>query len=201
MPLIVLLLCVLAALLELDNTSLGQTGFGRAFVSGIIFGLCTGNIFTGLEFGLFIELLFLDYTPVGGVLPPNGTVAAFFAVMAYFFGWPQGFAFTFGIAAGMFFRYFDGVLRTANGHLLLHHMIKIDDDPVKMTYKFLFSAAALQFLVNFAAIAVTVFILRKIIFHTPQPSEKLLTAFSFAYWTVPWMGLILLVKKFVFKVR
>ncbi|WP_424245112.1 PTS system mannose-specific IIC component [Elusimicrobium posterum] len=201
MQLIIILLCALAALIELDNTSIGQFGFGRAFITGTIFGVATGDCWSGMQLGMFIELLFLDYTPVGGVLPPNGTMAAFCAVMAKFFGWPACFAFAFGIMAGIIFKYIEIFLRGLSGRLLMMNMTELPNHPIKIMNRFIFNTLCLQLAVNFIFTLVVVFIVKQIIFHTPEINYKLQVAFNFAYLSVPWMGVMLLLKKFTFKVR
>ena len=61
----IVLLCILAALLELDTTYVGQLSFSRPIIAGPLFGLITGDLMAGVQVGVFTELLFTDISPLG----------------------------------------------------------------------------------------------------------------------------------------
>ena len=69
-PLLVLL-CVLAAALELDTTYAFQFTFSRGIIAGPLFSLLTGDLMAGIQVGAFTELLFCDINPLGAILPPS----------------------------------------------------------------------------------------------------------------------------------
>ena len=52
--------CALIALIELDTTYVGQFLISRPFFVGTILGALTGNLFLGLQVGIFTELIFID---------------------------------------------------------------------------------------------------------------------------------------------
>ncbi|MFH1619374.1 MAG: PTS sugar transporter subunit IIC [bacterium] len=68
--------CVGLGLLELENMQAGQFMLSRPSVVGALIGLLTGRLVEGARMGVFLELLFLDQAPMGGIIPPSGLVAA-----------------------------------------------------------------------------------------------------------------------------
>ena len=76
------LLCLLAAVLELDSASAGQFMISRPIVLGGILGLLGGEPLAGFTLGAVIELFLLAELPVGAALPMNGSVATAAAVLA-----------------------------------------------------------------------------------------------------------------------
>lgn len=71
MTLPLILLCIFAALLELDTTYAFQTLLSRPVIAGPIFGWLTGDVAAGIQVGIFAELLFSDISPLGGIIPPQ----------------------------------------------------------------------------------------------------------------------------------
>ena len=70
----VFMLCVLAALLELDTTYAFQLTFSRGIIAAPLLSLVTGDVMAGLQVGVFTELIFADVSPLGGILPPSAVV-------------------------------------------------------------------------------------------------------------------------------
>ena len=104
--------CALVALLELDTTYLGQLLISRPFIVGAILGALSGNLFLGLQVGIFTELIYIDYLPIGGVVPPSGAITAAVAIlMNRFFGMNIYFAFFVGILCGQIFSFVEKYLR------------------------------------------------------------------------------------------
>jgi len=64
------------ALLELDGVLIGQWMISRPILVGPLMGLLCGKPALGLSLGILFELFTLDKSPVGSVMPLNGTVAA-----------------------------------------------------------------------------------------------------------------------------
>lgn len=90
-----------AGLLQLDTVQAGQLLLSRPAFVGPALGWLNGCPAEGARLGLLVELIYLDFIPVGGIVPPNGLVAA--AVGALSFargGLPESAAFFFGILAG-----------------------------------------------------------------------------------------------------
>ena len=104
--------CSLVALLELDTTYVGQLLISRPLIVGSILGALTGNLFLGLQVGIFTELIYIDYLPIGGVVPPSGAITAAVALlMNYSFGMDIYFAFFVGIVCGQSFAFVERFLR------------------------------------------------------------------------------------------
>ncbi|MBQ8032720.1 MAG: PTS sugar transporter subunit IIC, partial [Elusimicrobiaceae bacterium] len=57
---LLLLICLLGALLELDTTYAFQLTLSRGIIAGPLLGLVSGEALTGLQVGIFTELLFID---------------------------------------------------------------------------------------------------------------------------------------------
>ncbi|ACC97694.1 hypothetical protein Emin_0128 [Elusimicrobium minutum Pei191] len=196
---LIILVCLVAALLELDNVSFGQFGVGRPFVAGIILGFFMGNIGLGLQIGVLIELLFLDYIPVGGVLPPNGTVAVFAAVVAAGFGAPVYFAFFYGVVAGLIFKQIEFLTRNYIGKKLLEKNKELTEEPLKAIKVFMISSLTLQIVLNFAFLMFVVFAAKTVLYYGQDVHERIHFAFRTAYIAVPWMGIFILLRKFTEK--
>src|SRR3989339_1178087 len=75
------LLCALFAVIELDNVQAFQTMLARPLTAGFLAGVLSGDQAAGIQLGLWTEFLFLDRIPMGGVIPPNGLIAAVSATM------------------------------------------------------------------------------------------------------------------------
>ena len=111
--------CALVALLELDTTYAGQFLISRPFFVGTILGALTGNLFLGLQIGIFTELIYIDYLPIGGVVPPSGAIsAAITMLMNYFFKMDIYFAFFVGILCGQLFAFVEKFIRNKRAQML-----------------------------------------------------------------------------------
>ena len=82
----IIVLCLLAALLELDTTYAGQWLISRPIIAGPLFGLITGDLMAGIQVGVFAELLFVDISPLGGIIPPSGVMTAAIPMILYSLG-------------------------------------------------------------------------------------------------------------------
>ena len=185
-----LLICLVLACLELDTTYFGQFLFSRPILAGPLVGLLCGDFFLGLQFGIFTELIYLDYIPVGGVLPPSGAVSSGLAViMAQFFGVDIYFAFFTGIIGGIIFSFAEKGLRRLRSSLLpdIEQSLKTGKTSAGSV---MFQSLVLQFL------AVYAFLILFVSLTGPafgalngMIPERLHIAFKFSYFVVPWVGL------------
>lgn len=90
-----------AGLLGLDAVQAGQFLFARPAFVGPVLGWLNGCPMEGARLGILLELLYIDYIPVGGVVPPNGTAAAAVGVLAHSAGGlAPSLSFFIGMAAG-----------------------------------------------------------------------------------------------------
>lgn len=90
-----------AALLQLDNVQFLQSMVSRPLSASLVFGLICGCPGEAAKLGLLTELIYSDYMPMGGSLPPNGVTAAAVGVLAISSGvMSPGLAFFAGLAAG-----------------------------------------------------------------------------------------------------
>ena len=148
-----------AGLLELDNVQAGQFLVSRPAFAGPLLGWLNGCPVEGARMGILIELIYLDFIPVGGVVPPNGLVAAAAAVLALAWaGLPESTAFFFGIMAGFLYGKVEYRLRVSrsswikgietdarNGAILLERNLAgslLAESAVSGLYIFLFSGLA-----------------------------------------------------------
>lgn len=90
----------LAGLLGLDAVQAGQFLLSRPAFVGVALGWLNGCPLEGARIGILMELLYIDFIPVGGVVPPNGTAAAAAAVLAHSAGLASSLSFFIGLAAG-----------------------------------------------------------------------------------------------------
>lgn len=95
---------LLVAALNLDTTSVIQSSISRPSFIGVLLGFLNGHPFEGFLVGLLIELVILDFPPIGGMPVPNGCIAAGFAAMfikvggmylSFFVGFTIGFLYSY----------------------------------------------------------------------------------------------------------
>lgn len=108
-----LLSSALTGLLGLDAVQAGQFLLSRPAFVGPLLGWLNGCPLEGARLGILIELLYIDFIPVGGVVPPNGAAAAAAAVLAHTGGLAPSLAFFLGLAAGVAFSPVECRLRAA----------------------------------------------------------------------------------------
>ncbi|MDO8806157.1 MAG: PTS sugar transporter subunit IIC [Elusimicrobiota bacterium] len=100
----VVLSSALSGLLGLDAVQAGQFLLSRPAFVGPVLGWLNGCPLEGARLGILLELLYIDFIPVGGVVPPNGTAAAAAGVLAHSAGGlAPSLCFFWGLAAGTLF--------------------------------------------------------------------------------------------------
>lgn len=67
---------LIAVLLGLDRTAVGQFMISRPIVAGPLTGLLLGDPLVGLQVGALVELLWIGRLPVGAAIPPDDTQVA-----------------------------------------------------------------------------------------------------------------------------
>ena len=182
--------CALVALLELDNTYIGQFLISRPLFIGTILGALTGNLFLGLQVGIFTELIYIDYLPIGGVVPPSGAItSAITILMNYFFKMDIYFAFFIGIVCGQIFAFLEKFLRSKRSQ----NLDEIDKKLMLLKLKpgtVIFKNIALEFAVIFVFLALSMIMFGPLFVYLNQDiTEKVHVAFKFAYYIIPWIGL------------
>lgn len=182
--------CALVALLELDTTYVGQLLISRPLFVGTILGALTGNLFLGLQVGIFTELIYIDYLPIGGVVPPSGAItSAITILMNYFFKMDICFAFFVGIVCGQIFAFLEKFLRNQRVRILE----KIEKEIIELKLSpgnVILKNIAVEFLVVFVFLIISMIMFGPLFNYLHQDiTEKVRVAFEFAYYIVPWVGL------------
>lgn len=87
---------LVSSLLNLETIQFGQFLISRPSFSAFILGLIIGHPLECFFAGILIEAIYLDFTPIGGVVPPNGVFAC--AIFAYLFKSSNSFSISFFMA-------------------------------------------------------------------------------------------------------
>lgn len=201
MTLSIILLCVFAALLELDTTYAFQLLLSRPIIAGPLFALFTGDIMAGIQVGIFAELLFADIAPLGGIIPPSGVVACVIALILYSLGIELYFGFFLGVLSAVLYSVLDKLLRKTRFKWLVFLEKTVTNHPGQINRNILFSLLSV-FLMNFVFISVIAWACSQLMYHLfAYIPLKAHFAFKFAYMAVPWIGLAALVPTFRLKTR
>ena len=198
---LVLWVCIVGALLELDTTYAFQLTFSRGIIAGPLLSLITGDLMAGLQIGIFTELLFIDINPLGGFLPPSSAVCCTLSMALCSMGIPVYFAFFFGVIGAILFSTCEVVVRKHRSVWMIRQEHLILQKPSRLTgvvlkALFLSFSMTLAFVLFFSATVGGAFV--KVL---PFLPEKLYLASKFAYMAVPWIGLATLVSTFRLKAR
>lgn len=189
--------CAVLALLEMDTTYLGQFLFSRPACTGAIMGYLCGDFFLGLQLGVFTELLFIDFVPIGGFVPPSGAICAGLGViLSTYFNMDIYFSFFTGLILSLFFTFVEKILRKYRSKILPN----IEKGLIENTLT-PFSLIMQSFLVEYMAIFIFILVMATLFGptfyyideHIPQ---SLHIAFKFSYFLVPWIGLSMLFVSF-----
>ena len=189
----IFILCVLGALLELDTTYAFQFLFSRGIVAGPLLSLVTGDLMTGLQVGVFTELVFIDVNPLGGVLPPSAVGCCVVTLALHTMGVPLCFAFFIGVLGGSVFSYLERSMRLGRCGWLVYQEQKIIKKPSHLNWTVCVSLAQafLLSLVGFFSLSALVgWGMVKLL---PFIPERMIWVSSMAYMAVPWVGLTTLI--------
>lgn len=194
-------LCLVGSLLELDTTYAFQLTLSRGVIAGPLLGLVAGDVLTGLQVGVFTELLFIDINPLGGLLPPSATVCCAITLALYSLHIPIYFAFFFGVIGAILFSLVEILMRKRRSLWLLRKEPFMLKQPSFITTSLLYMLGA-SFVMTFLFIVLYSMLVGALL----QPialvlPEKMHIAGRFAYMAVPWIGLATLVSTFRLKTR
>ena len=187
-------LSALSALMELDNVYAGQFMLSRPLVVGTVLGLLYGDIRTGVQLGIWTELLLLDQLPVGGYVPPSGGVCAASAFMlAYLCMLPVPFSFFLGLCIGKVYSLMETKLRAWRNFWNPEVERAAVENPDSLN-GWMHKSLLLQFFSGFVFIfmSVQVFSLAGAGVWSALP-EELRNAVELGYFAVPWIGVAALV--------
>lgn len=182
-----LLSSALTGLLGLDTVQAGQLLLSRPAFIGPALGWLNGCPLEGARLGILIELLYIDFIPVGGVVPPNGAAAAGAAVLAYSYGGlAPSLAFFAGLLAGAAFSPVESRLRASRSP-----WAALIEGEVRGGIFNLRRWVAKALVMENAAMAVYVMAwaaLALLVAHIPG-IVRLYPGTDFAYSLMPWLGL------------
>ena len=197
----IVLLCALAAVLELDTTYAFQLMFSRGIIAGPLFAIITGNWMAGIQVGVFTELLFADVSPLGTILPPSAVVCCAVSMALNVLDIELCFAFIWGVLAAFLFAQIEQYMRKRRVKILPFWESKIMQRPGFINRIIVWELGT-NALINFVFISLFVWISSQIMLwllpHIPIQST---VACRFAYMAVPWIGLASLIPEFRFKKR
>lgn len=176
-----------AGLLELDHVQAGQFLLSRPAFAGPLLGWLNGCPLEGAKIGLLIELIYLDFIPIGGVVPPNGLVAAATAVLVKAWaGLPESLSFFLGILAGFLFSDLEYRMRIARSRWNAKIEAEVGGGEVNLG-RWISSALLMEssvtgaYIFAFSALALGLTAVVKL--------SGLYNAMDFAYSLMPWLGL------------
>ncbi len=185
--------CGILALLEMDTTYFGQFLFSRPTCVGAVLGYVCGDFFLGLQLGIFTELLFIDFVPIGGVVPPSGAICAgSSAILSIYFGADLYFSFFIGLILSMLFSYIEKFLRRYRSKLLPQIEAQIIEGKLP-----LLSLIFQSFILEYIAVFIFVLVATSLLGPTmhiigDKIPQSIHIAFKFSYFLVPWIGLSML---------
>jgi len=196
-----LLLCTLAALLELDTTYVFQLTFSRGLIAGPIFACLSGDWVAGIQAGVFTELLFADVNPLGTILPPSAVVCCAVSLGLHMGGTEMCLAFIWGVLGALLFSFVEQHMRRVRANLLGMWENKIMQRPSYIKRVMLMELSG-SFLVTFVFLLLFTWGAGQImLWLQPHISVRALFACRFAYMAVPWIGLASLLPEFRLKRR
>ncbi|MDP2866170.1 MAG: PTS sugar transporter subunit IIC [Elusimicrobiota bacterium] len=177
----------LAGLLGLDSVQAGQFLLSRPAFVGPVLGWLNGCPLEGARLGILLELLYLDFIPLGGVVPPSGTAAAAAGVLAHSAGGlPPSLAFFLGLAAGRAFAPLEYRLRASRSpwSAAIEEQVRAGDFSLRrwLARSLLFENAVMAaYVLCWTALAAGLAWLPGI--------NRLYPGMDFAYSLMPWLGL------------
>ncbi len=197
----ILLLCLLAALLELDTTYAFQLTFSRGVIAGPLFALITGDWAAGIQIGVFTELLFTDINPLGAILPPSAVICCAIAVALDSLGIQLCYAFIIAVLGSLLFVQVERRVRKQRVNLLTSWEKQIMQNP-RAINRVVFLELGACFLINFVLISLFIGVSATLAqWLQPHIPQRAFYACQFAFMAVPWIGLASLIPEFRLKKR
>ncbi|MBI4350108.1 MAG: PTS sugar transporter subunit IIC [Elusimicrobia bacterium] len=177
----------LAGLLGLDSVQAGQFLLSRPAFVGPVLGWLNGCPLEGARLGILLELLYIDFIPLGGVVPPSGAAAAAAGVLAHSAGGlAPSLSFFIGLAAGRIFAPLEYRLRVSRSpwSAAIEEQVKAGDLSLRgwLARSLLLENAALAaYVLAWTALAAGLARLPGV--------GALYPGTDFAYSLMPWLGL------------
>ncbi len=185
---------LIGGIFHLDNGQFGQFFLSRPTFMGVLIGSFNGCPVEGAIMGILIELIYSDFLPLGGVVPPNGLIASSIAVLLYAHSFQNmSLAFFIAIFAGVFYSKIESFLRRKRSLWNAIMEEEIQDNRFKINYWI-----AKTFIVESASSA-TFIILFSLIFKILAKFCNFRVVFpitDLAFSLVPWIVLTALILKF-----
>lgn len=179
-----------AGLLELDNVQAGQFLFSRPALAGPVLGWLNGCPVEGAKIGLLTELIYLDFMPIGGVVPPNGLVSAAVGVLTFAYGGlPESSSFFSGILAGFLYGNVDSRLRARRSSRIPGIEAEAKSGTLRLESRLagsLLAESAVSGFYIFVFSGLAVFLSAP---GFPAGFGTMFRASDFAYSLMPWLGL------------
>ena len=195
------LLCIFGALLELDTAYAFQLTFSRGIIAGPLLALLTGDFATGIQAGVFAELLFSDVNPLGAILPPSATICCAITVALHALGIELCYAFIAAVLGSLLFIRVEHYIRKQRVKFLPVWEDKIMKRPKAVT-RILFDELLRCFLINFVFLALFIGSIGGFLsWLQPHINPRAFFACQFAFMAVPWIGLASLIPEFRLKKR
>ncbi len=188
-----------SGIFHLDNVQFGQFFLARPAFMGIVTGFMNGCPLEGAVMGVLIELLYSDFLPLGGAVPPNGLVAASAAVLLYAYSFENiSLAFFVAVLAGAFYSKIEFFLRKKRSAWNGEMEKEISENRFKIN-KWIAKAFAME------SLSVAVFVMGfSFVFQTAKKFVDFAMVFpitDLAFSLLPWILLTALVLKFGRQVR
>ena len=197
----ILLICIVGALLELDTTYAFQLTLSRGIIAGPLLSLITGDLMTGLQVGIFTELLFIDIHPLGGLLPPSAAICCTLSIALHAMGIAVYFAFFFGVIGAILFSTCEVLVRKYRSSWVMRQEDRILQKPSRIRSVIL-QALGFSFIMTLAFVLFfSAVVGSSLVRLLPFIPEKLHLASQFAFMAVPWIGLATLISTFRLKAR
>ena len=188
-----LIACGVLALLEMDTTYFGQFLLSRPTCTGAIMGYLCGDFFLGLQLGVFAELLFIDFVPIGGVVPPSGAICAGTSIIiSAYFGADLYFSFFIGLMLAWTFTWIEKALRRYRSKLLPRVETALIEEKAS-PFQIILQSFVLEYLAIFIFVLTATSLLGPFLYHMGDKiPQSIHVAFKFSYFLVPWIGLSML---------
>lgn len=185
---------LIGGVFHLDNVQFGQFFLSRPSFMGVLVGAVNGCPVEGAIMGVLIELIYSDFLPLGGAVPPNGLIAASSAVLLYAYVFQNiSLAFFIAIFAGALYSKVEFFLRKKRSAWNTEMEMEINESRFKINHWI-----AKAFIMESASAAGFI-ILFSLIFRVAGTFcnfERVFPVTELAFSLVPWIVLTALILKF-----